>query len=60
MGVINAGFFVCEPKIFDYIKDDTTIWERDPLENLAHQGQLVAFKHKGFGAYGYPGKIKWI
>ena len=47
-GWINAGFFVCEPKIFDYIKGDSTIWERDPLEGLASDGQLMAFKHKGF------------
>jgi glucose-1-phosphate cytidylyltransferase len=48
VGWINAGFFVCEPGIFKYIKEDSTIWERDPLENLAHDGQLMAFKHKGF------------
>jgi len=45
---INGGFFVCEPKIFDYIKGDETIWEREPLENLAKDGQLVAYKHSGF------------
>ena len=47
-GWINAGYFVCEPKVFDYIKEDITIWERDPLETLAHDGQLMAYKHKGF------------
>ncbi len=47
-GWINAGYFVCEPGVFDYIKDDLTIWERDPLENLATKNQLMAFKHKGF------------
>lgn len=36
------------PKIFDYIKDDETIWEQDPLQNLASDGQLNAFKHSGF------------
>jgi glucose-1-phosphate cytidylyltransferase len=46
---INAGFFVLEPKIFDYINEgDSTIWERTPLENIANQNQLTAFKHNGF------------
>jgi len=47
-GWINAGFFVMEPGIFDYIENDTTILEKDPLENLAHDGQLVTYKHRGF------------
>jgi glucose-1-phosphate cytidylyltransferase len=45
---INGGFFVVEPKAFDYIKDDNTIWERDPMEHLASHGELGAFKHTGF------------
>jgi len=46
---INGGFFVCEPKIFDYIpKDDSIIFEQAPLENLAKDKQLNAFKHDGF------------
>lgn len=45
---INGGFFVCEPQIFKYLKDDSTIWERDPLEKLAKDNQLVAHKHFGF------------
>ncbi|WP_457622326.1 glucose-1-phosphate cytidylyltransferase [Persephonella sp.] len=45
---INGGFFVLEPQIFDYIEGDETIWERDPLENLAKDGQLMAYKHTGF------------
>ena len=45
---INAGFFVLEPAIFDYIEGDSTSWEREPLENLAKDGQLVAYKHYGF------------
>lgn len=46
---INGGFFVCEPKVFDYIKDgDSTIFERAPLENLAKDNQLNAYKHNGF------------
>lgn len=48
-GWINGGYFVCEPEIFDFIKqDDETIWEREPLENLAKEKQLVAFKHRCF------------
>ena len=46
---INGGFFVCQPEVFDYIKDgDATIFERAPLENLAKDGQLNAYKHYGF------------
>jgi len=46
---INAGYFVCEPKVFDYITEgDKTIWERAPLENIARAGELFAFKHYGF------------
>src|SRR5574344_949126 len=46
---INGGYFVCEPKVFDYIKDgDDTIFERAPLENLAKDGMLNAYKHRGF------------
>lgn len=46
---INGGFFVCQPEVFDYIKDgDKTIFERAPLENLAKDKQLNAFKHRGF------------
>ena len=48
-GWINAGFFVCEPKVFDYIREgDNTIFERAPLENLAQDGELYAYKHYGF------------
>ncbi|MFH0976232.1 MAG: glucose-1-phosphate cytidylyltransferase [Spirochaetota bacterium] len=45
---INGGFFVLEPEIFNYIEDDSTVWEKAPLENLAHGKQLVAYKHTGF------------
>ncbi len=45
---INGGFFVLEPEIFEYIEGDDTIWEKEPLENLARDGQLMAFKHEGF------------
>lgn len=45
---INGGFFVMEPDVFNYIDDDETILERAPLENLAKDGQLNAYKHSGF------------
>jgi glucose-1-phosphate cytidylyltransferase len=46
---INAGFFVCQPEVFDYIPDgDRIIFEREPLENLALAGQLYTYKHHGF------------
>lgn len=45
---INAGFFVLEPKVLDYIAGDHTVWEREPLEQLAAGGQLSAFSHEGF------------
>lgn len=47
---INGGFFVCENKAFDYIKenDDSVVWERDPLQGLAKDKQLHAYKHEGF------------
>jgi len=45
---INGGFFVCEPNVFDFIKDDSTIWEREPMENIAEAGEMVAYKHDGF------------
>ena len=46
---VNGGFFVLEPKIFEYIKDgDSSIWERTPLESISKEGQLVAYKHYGF------------
>ena len=48
-GWINGGFFVCEPEVFDYLEaDDSSIWEREPLENLASDGKLLAYKHLGF------------
>ena len=46
---VNAGFFVLEPHVFDYLKDgDNTIFERAPMENLAIDGELYSFKHYGF------------
>ncbi|GGB10952.1 glucose-1-phosphate cytidylyltransferase [Mucilaginibacter rubeus] len=47
-GWSNGGFFVCQPEVIDYLEDDTTIFERAPLENLAKDGQLFAYKHHGF------------
>jgi len=45
---INGGFFVLSPKVLDLIEDDTTIWEDSPMETLAHQGEMSAFKHDDF------------
>lgn len=47
-GMINGGFFVLSPKVIDYIKGDDTIWEREPMEKLANDGQMSAFEHSGF------------
>ena len=46
--MINGGFFVLSPLVLDYITDDQTIWEREPLERLAEEGNLTAFQHHGF------------
>lgn len=46
--LINAGFMVLNPEIFDYIKGDGTVFEREPLVKLAESGQLMSYKHKGF------------
>ena len=46
--MINGGFFVLSPQVIDYIEDDSTLWERDPLERLAEEGELAAFCHDGF------------
>lgn len=46
--IINGGFFVLEPSIFDFIEGDKTLWEKEPLENLAKNDQLTVFKHEGF------------
>jgi len=47
-GWINGGFFVLEPGVLDFIAGDQTIWEREPLEALAREGELMAFYHEGF------------
>ncbi len=45
---VNGGFFVCEPQVLDYIESDSTTFEREPLEQLALEGQLYTYKHHGF------------
>jgi glucose-1-phosphate cytidylyltransferase len=45
---INGGFFVFEPGVFDYLRGDATVLEEEPLENLAKDGQLMAYPHQGF------------
>lgn len=47
-GWINGGYFVCEPKFLELISDDSTILERGPLETVAENGQLMAYRHEGF------------
>jgi glucose-1-phosphate cytidylyltransferase len=47
-GWINGAFFVLEPDVFEYIDDDMTQWEREPLERLAAEGQLMAYRHESF------------
>ena len=45
---INGGYFVCQPEVFDYIKDDSSIFEREPMENLAKNSQMNSYQHTGF------------
>ncbi|MNI39516.1 Glucose-1-phosphate cytidylyltransferase [compost metagenome] len=45
---INAGFFVLEPEVLNYISSDETMFEKEPLEGLAKNGELMGFKHEGF------------
>ncbi|WP_256078839.1 glucose-1-phosphate cytidylyltransferase [Massilia sp. YIM B04103] len=45
---INGGYFVLSPKVIDYIADDATIWEKEPMENLARDKQIAAYRHNGF------------
>jgi glucose-1-phosphate cytidylyltransferase len=45
---INGGFFVLSPAVIDYIEGDRTVWELEPLERLAREGQLAAYTHEGF------------
>ena len=45
---VNGGFFVLEPQVFDYLQNDSTIWEKEPMEGLVKNNQLSAYKHSGF------------
>jgi glucose-1-phosphate cytidylyltransferase len=45
---INGGFFVCQPEVLDYISNDDTVFEQEPLQNLAKEGQLLHYRHDGF------------
>jgi len=45
---INGGFFILSPQVIDYIDGDATIWEREPMERIAHEGQFTAYRHDGF------------
>jgi glucose-1-phosphate cytidylyltransferase len=45
---VNGGFFVLDPRVLDYIDDAATVWEREPMERLAVEGELRAFRHTGF------------
>ena len=47
-GWVNGGYFVLEPKVFDYLAGDETTWEREPLENMVCEGRVAAFRHRGF------------
>lgn len=47
-GWINAGFMVLEPSVIDYIKDDSSVFEREPMERIAFDGQMMCYKHTGF------------
>ena len=46
--LVNVGFMVCEPEVFGYLEGDQTVLEKEPLENLSKDGQLMAYRHKGF------------
>lgn len=45
---INAGYMVCEPGVFDYLSGDSSVFEKEPLETMASEGQLMAYKHDGY------------
>jgi glucose-1-phosphate cytidylyltransferase len=47
---INGGFFVLDPRVFDYLHGDGDVWEQEPLRRLSEEGQLVAYRHEGFWA----------
>ena len=47
---INGGFFICEPRVIDYIEDDATVFEQEPLTNLVNDKEMIAWQHPGFWA----------
>ena len=47
-GLINGGFFVCEPEIFDLIDGDDSVFELDPMDRLIERGKLASFRHTGY------------
>jgi glucose-1-phosphate cytidylyltransferase len=47
-GWVNGGFFVVEPEVLNYVEGDSTVWEREPMESLAREGKLSAYRHEGF------------
>ena len=47
-GWVNGGFFVLQPGIADYIADDQILWEKEPMERLAEEGELFAYRHESF------------
>ena len=48
VGLINGGFFVCEPDVIDLVDGDATVWEQEPMNRLVEAGQLAAYRHHGF------------
>lgn len=47
-GLVNGGFFVCEPEVFDLVEGDTTVWEEGPMQKMIEAGKLRSFRHQGF------------
>jgi len=47
-GWINGGYFILNPGVFDYVDGDDTVWEKEPVERLARDGQLMGYRHHGF------------
>jgi glucose-1-phosphate cytidylyltransferase len=48
VGLINGGFFICEPRVLELVDGDSTVWEQAPMQRLVEQGQLAAYRHFGF------------
>ena len=46
--LINGGFFVCQPEVIDYVENDQTVWEEEPLKRMVSEGQLAVYRHTGF------------